>query len=579
MLIVLDNAESILDPQLSDGEGIYTVVEELSQFTNICVLVTSRITTIPSTCETLDVPTLPIEAARDAFYRIYKQTGHPDLIDDILQHLDFHPLSITLLATVAHQNKWDCNRLAKEWEQRHTSLLQTEHNRSLGATIELSLSSPMFVGLGSHARELLGVIAFFPRGVNEGNLDWLFPTVPNVANILDKFCMLSLAYRSDGFITMLVPLRDYLCPKDPLSSPLFCATKESYFAQLLAKSDPFSPGTKETRWIVSEDANVEHLLDVLTSIDPNPDGVWRACICFMDLLFWHKPRQTALGPKIKQLSDDHPFKFDCLLQLAWLLKSVGNYTEGKQLLDNTLEIERKRGNDYRVALTLIALSELNVVLCLLKEGVDQVKEALEIFERIGDVGKQAYSLVTLAFALVVGHQLDAAEEAVSRAIQLLPEKGEEYSVGQAHSVLGNIYRFKGEGEKAASHFKTTLEIGSRFEWHDQSFWVHYFLAALHFHEDEFEDALAHIEQAKSHAANNAYHIGHGVEMQAWVYYRQYKLDDARFETLHAVEIFEKLGAQGALERCRDLLKLIEEPARNQDTPAVSFRNHTTPHTR
>ena len=570
MLIVLDNAESILDPQLTDGEGIYTVVEELSQFANICLLVTSRITTIPSTCETLDVPTLPIEAARDTFYRIYKQRGHPDLVDNISQQLDFHPLSITLLATVAHQNKWDGNRLTKEWQQRHTSLLQTEHNRSLGATIELSLSSPMFVGLGSNARELLGIIAFFPHGVNEDNLDWLFPTVPNVANILDKFCMLSLTYRSDGLIRMLVPLRDYLCPKDPLSSPLFCATKEAYFVRLLAKSDPFSPITKETRWIVSEDANVEHLLDVLTSIDPNLDGVWRACAGFIDLLSQHKPRQTALGSKIKRLPDDHLFKFDCLFELAGLFTLIGNCAEGNQLFHNILKVERERGDDYRVALTLVAMCGTNLPLGLFKEGVDQAKEALEIFERVGEAREQVSSSLILASALIFNDQLDIAEEVVSRAIQLLPEKGEEHSISQSHFVLGNICHQKGERDKAIHHFKMVLDFESRFGCDDHSLPAHYFLALLYYEEDKFNNTLTHIEQAKLYAANKVHGIGLGVMLQALVYYRQLKLEEATFEALCAVDIFEKLGDQASAERCRALLQGIEEAAKNQDTPVVSF---------
>ena len=558
MLIVLDNAESILDTQGPDGQEIYGLVEELSQFNNICLIITSRITTIPPDCKTLDIPTLSMDAARTTFYRIYDNRKQPELVDKILEQLDFHPLSVTLLATVAHQNKWNNNRLAKEWEKRRTDVLQPKHNKSLADTIELSLASPMFKQLGPDARDLLGVIAFFSQGVNENNVDWLFTTTPDPSAIFDTFCVLSLAYRSNGFITMLVPLRDHLRPKDPLSSLLLCTAKESYFTRLSGEPDPDAPGFEETRWIISEDANVEHLLDVLTSVNMDLDGLLVACADFLNRLHWHKPRQTVLGAKIEALPDRHPFKSACLLELARLVGSAGNHEERKRLLDHTLMLERERGDEVRVACTLRILSDANRMVHLFGEGIDQAQEALEIYERIGDTTNEGDSLIKLAWLFLDDGQLDAAEEAASRAIKLLSEKGQEYRVCQSHRLLGIVHRSKGEIEEGVQHFETALGIASRFSWNDQSFWIHHSLAEVFLGEANPDDAHPQIERAKSYAVNEPYLLGRAILLQADAWRQQGRLEDARTEALRALEIFQTLGAADEARVSKRLLQGVEE---------------------
>ena len=128
MLIILDNAESILDPQGTDAREIYTMVKELSRFRNVCLCVTSRMTAVPLHCKRLEIPTLSMEAARDIFFSIYGDDDRSRIIDDLLQRLDFHALSITLLATPASNNIWNYERLAKEWDKQHGQVLRTDYN-------------------------------------------------------------------------------------------------------------------------------------------------------------------------------------------------------------------------------------------------------------------------------------------------------------------------------------------------------------------------------------------------------------------------------------------------------------------
>ena len=75
MLIVLDNAESVLGLQGTSGQEIYTVVDELSRFDNIWLCVTSRISTIPTAFERLGA-TRNTEEIRCFLEQIDRATFH-----------------------------------------------------------------------------------------------------------------------------------------------------------------------------------------------------------------------------------------------------------------------------------------------------------------------------------------------------------------------------------------------------------------------------------------------------------------------------------------------------------------------
>ena len=556
MLIVLDNAESILDPKGPSAQEIYAAVDELARFSNVCLCITSRISTIPRECKIIKVPELSPAAAQDIFYRIYAHDERSNLINDVLEQLGNHPLSITLLATVARQNQWDANRLVAEWDKQRTGVLRTQHSQSLATAIDLSLASPMFRELGPDARSLLEVVAFLPQGVSEKNTSWLFPAVSGVQNVLDGFCALSLAYRNNGFITMLAPLRDYLLPRDPSSSPLLVATKENYLTRLSGRILPGKPGFEEARWITTEDVNVEHLLDVFTTTDPNSESVWDACAKFMAQLYWHKPRPVTLGAKIEALPDNHPSKAQCLSDLSRLFTLVGNNTESKRLLTHSLKLRRERGDDLQVARTLRDLADANRRIGLFNRGILQAAEAYKILEQPGEVVEQATSLISLAWLLCCNGQLDSAEETGSRVIKLLP-KGEEFLVCQAFRVLGEIYQHKGNMKKAVHHLEVALGIASSLNVAHQLFWVNYSLAQVFREHGKFEDAQAHLELAKSHAVNSTYNLARATAQQAWLWDRQGRFGDAESEALCAIDAFEKLGAANDVMVTRRILQHIE----------------------
>jgi len=206
---------------------------------------------------------------------------------------------------------------------------------------------------------------------------------------------------------------------------------------------------------------------------------------------------------------------------------------------------------------LMDLSDVDRLIGLHKEGIKAAKEALEMYERLGDAVEQARCLVYLARLLHSDKQFEAAEEAAFCAISLLPKKGEEHQVCHSHRILGDVYRSKGEKEKSIHHFETSLEIASSFNWQHHLFWVHHKLAELFLGEGRFDDAHVYVGRAKSHAVDSAYRLCYAMELQANIWYKQRKFEQAKSEALRAADVYEKFGNARNVERCRKLLLDIQ----------------------
>jgi len=201
-LLVLDGVDFVLDSPGPEAKEIATVIEGLGSDQRVCLVTTSRIYPDIQGFQRIEVPTLPEDGAREAFYSHCGLDRSP-AVDDLIAELDFHPLSIDLLARSVRENGWDTKTLLQAWADDQTSTLRAN---CLKEALEVSLRSQAVQDLGTAAQDTLIAIATFPLGIEEGKL-WRIS--PQVEVAVDVLCRFSLIYRQDGFVKMLSPFRNH----------------------------------------------------------------------------------------------------------------------------------------------------------------------------------------------------------------------------------------------------------------------------------------------------------------------------------------------------------------------------------
>ena len=216
-ILVLDGVDYILDPLAPGAAEIATAIEEIGRCKNVCLIATSRMDIKIPDFRHIEVPTLPANDARNTFYGRCN-LGRSAAVDKLLADLDFHPLSIELLARAVCENDWDEPALLEAWNGSGTSILNASGRQSLEDNIRSTLLAPTIREFGTATREALEAIAVFPSGVKESRLEIIFPGITEVGDAVNALCMFSLLYRQGGYVKMLSPFRFYfLESRQPLA--------------------------------------------------------------------------------------------------------------------------------------------------------------------------------------------------------------------------------------------------------------------------------------------------------------------------------------------------------------------------
>ncbi|KAG1745504.1 P-loop containing nucleoside triphosphate hydrolase protein [Suillus paluster] len=333
-LVVLDNAETFEEASGSSALGeIPPAIAEIADIPGVILILTSRSRrNAPNVLWiTKDIPPLDLSSAQAVFFQIYHHASRSDAEEDIknlLGELEFHPLSINLLANAAQQNGWSPATLLKRWGKKGSKVLDHGKGKlqSLSDTMRLSLSSPSIQDLGEDGLHALTVIAFLPQGLNDTLASDLLPSLLQIDHVCDVLCRQSLVYHQDGFVKMLAPIRHYVRDSLPPPGPTCLQEIRDFYYDIVQQWSKKRDG--HAGIIISDHLNIERI--VALDLAHAPEETYCVCWQFLRCLQWHLPRPTTLAPAIFNIvenSSTRTLQARCLQHLGWLFVELSQYAE------------------------------------------------------------------------------------------------------------------------------------------------------------------------------------------------------------------------------------------------------------
>lgn len=472
ILLVLDNAEVFLDAG-TDAGRIADTVDGFAALPGVVLMLTTRTKALPANllCTRISVPPLDESAALEAFSAIYHTSLPLQVIKKLLVALEFHPLSINLLAQAALQNEWSPENLAVSWEQQKANLLEIGQGKiqSLAVTIELSLNSPSLQHLGSSLFQFLQIAAFLPQGVNEQNLEDLFPGVADIHTIVSKLSKQSLVYCSGNFITMLAPIRLYISSQYNNVTSAILALKHirSYYRDRLSRTTDVNEFIEKNTVVLDEEIlnehlNIEHLVNYDLVNSQNKLKSLSFCLAYLkNLRQAQHPQPTALHAAILSISNTdfdqvhlwnfhlkNPFtrrqclvfKGYCLMQLGFLARGNRQSRDTIELFLAAKEVFLSVPDQKALGYCLDYLGDQYITLGQLTTAEKALEDAMKVSHKLKDFEREASISISLARVKIYRGKSGVAE-LLSKSQKYFQDHGDQVMAfdAQFYQGLGEYY--------------------------------------------------------------------------------------------------------------------------------------------
>ena len=193
-------------------------------------------------------------------------------------------------------------------------------------------------------------------------------------------------------------------------------------------------------------------------------------------------------------------------QIANLALNQGDLEAARRMLEESLEVHRRTGNDRMVANALGLLGTAALLGGDTDAALAVTREALDAARRAGHAYVESAALWQVGVCLAVRGELDEAERSVEEAVDLARKVGNARSVGAWLKSLAGVALMRGDHARASRLFEESLTIHRSL---DDEWGMSNSLASLAFlalEAGDAETARARLSEALAIERESAHHV-------------------------------------------------------------------------